>query len=64
MKNTVLIELKNKNALNLLHNLEKMNIIEIIKEKKTTEKIKLSEKLKGLLTKEQEEDLKKYVATK
>ncbi len=32
MKNTVLVELKNDNALNLLYDLEKMNIIQVVRE--------------------------------
>ena len=78
MKNTVLVELKNENALNLLYDLEKMDILHVVKEPVTlklenttvvdvtlaneiTPKIKLSDKLKGLLTKEQGLDLKRHV---
>lgn len=32
MKNTVLVELKNENALNLLYDLEKMDILHVVKE--------------------------------
>jgi hypothetical protein len=60
MGNTILVELKNDNALNLLYDLERMDILHIVREE-APEKIKLSEKLKGLLTKEQGLDLKKHV---
>jgi hypothetical protein len=78
MKNTVSVELKNENALNLLYDLEKMDIIHIVREpeienlyidKKVNDvsdielpkKNKLSDSLKGLLTKEQGLDLKRHV---
>ena len=78
MKNTVLVELKNENALNLLYDLEKMDILHVVKDgtnvkyenseilinplnNEIPEKIKLSDKLKGLLTKEQGLDLKRHV---
>ena len=78
MKNTVSVELKNENALNLLYDLEKMDILHIVREpeiekifidKKINdvsnielpEKIKLSDRLRGLLTKEQGLDLKRHV---
>jgi hypothetical protein len=78
MKNTVSVELKNENALNLLYDLEKMDILHIVREpeleknfnieiliaesgKELSENVKLSDKLKGLLTKEQGLDLKRHV---
>jgi len=60
MENQIVVELKNENALNLLYDLEKMDILHIVR-KEEPEKIKLSEKLKGLLTKDQGLDLKKHV---
>lgn len=62
MGNQVIVELKNKDALTLLYDLEKMDILHIVREQEP-EKMKLSEKLKGLLTKEQGLDLKKHVET-
>ena len=78
MKNTVSVQLKNENALNLLYDLEKMDIlhivpepeieqlntiekIKIISENEMPENIKLSDRLKGLLTKKQGLDLKRHV---
>ena len=60
MGNQIVVELKNENALNLLYDLEKMDILHIVREKET-EKIKISDKLKGLLTVEQGLDFKKHV---
>lgn len=60
MGNQIVVELKNENALNLLYDLEKMDIHHIVREKEP-EKIKLSEKLKSLLTKEQGVDFKNLV---
>lgn len=78
MKNTILVELKNDNALNLLYDLEKMDILYVVREPELEKnysnrdfanvskdeipkKIKLSDSLKGLLTKEQGLDLKRHV---
>lgn len=78
MKNTIVVELKNDNALNLLYDLEKMDILHVVREPdlekiysnvdfagvsedEIPEKIKLSDRLKGLLTKEQGLDLKRHV---
>lgn len=60
MGNQIVVELKNENALNLLHDLERMDIIHIVREKEP-EKIKLSEKLASLLNEEQGLDFKKHV---
>lgn len=60
MRNQIVVELKNENALTLLYDLEKMDILHIVREEEP-EKIKFSDKLKSLLTKEQGLDLKKHV---
>ena len=78
MGNKIIVELKNENALNLLYDLEKMDILhvvrepeieelkhieknKIISENEMPESIKLSDRLRGLLTKEQGLDLKRHV---
>ncbi len=78
MKKTVSVELKNENALNLLYNLEKMDILHIVREpeieglnnvkkldvvsvNEVSEKIKFSERFRGIITKEQGESLKAHV---
>ena len=78
MKNTVSVKLKNEYALNLLYDLEKMDILQVLREpeleknfsiesliadsgKELSENVKLSDKLKELLTNEQGLDLKRHV---
>lgn len=57
---TVIVELRNHNALNLLKELELANIIRIVpKEKKNTPK--LSERLKGAISPERAEELNKQL---
>jgi hypothetical protein len=54
---TVLIEIKNPKAIALLHELEELNILKIVKESLLNKKTKLSEKYRGVFT---EEDAKKF----
>jgi hypothetical protein len=54
---TILIEIKNPKALDLLHELEELNILKIVKESLLNKKIKLSEKYRGVFS---EEDTKKF----
>lgn len=60
MENTILITLKTVKARNLIRDLEDLNIIEVIKEN-IVMKSKMSDRFKGLLTKNQGEDLKKHI---
>ena len=52
MDNTMLIQLTNQKAAGLLHELEELNLIKVLKENITTAKPKLSEKYKGVFSKE------------
>ncbi len=52
MKNTVLIEITNQKAMGLLHELEELHLIKVLKENISPSKIKLSEKYKGVFSKE------------
>lgn len=52
MENTMLIEVTDQKARRLLHELEELNLIKVLKENPDTEKIKLSEKYKGVFSKE------------
>ena len=61
MENTILITLKTVKARNLIRDLEDLNIIEVIRENIVLDK-KMSERFKGLLTKIEGENLKKYSA--
>lgn len=48
---TMLIQLTNAKAAGLLHELERLNLIKVLKENITAVKPKLSDKYKGILTK-------------
>jgi hypothetical protein len=58
---TLLIQVTNQKALGLLHELEELNLIKVIKENHTLVKTKLSEKYKGSLTKEQGQELNEHI---
>lgn len=49
---TILVEVENQNGMHLLQELEKLNILRIIKENVLENKTKLSEKYKGVFTEE------------
>ncbi|MCD4694749.1 MAG: hypothetical protein K8S16_00805 [Bacteroidales bacterium] len=54
---TVTVELRNHNALRLLKDLELANIIRILDKYKKKEKTKLSESLRGAISKERAKEL-------
>jgi hypothetical protein len=54
---TVIVELRNKNALRLLKDLELANIIRVLDNDTKTEKTKLSSKLRGAISKERAQEL-------
>ncbi len=54
---TVIVELKNRNALRLLKDLELANIIRLISVDKNKENKKLSERLRGSISKKRAEEL-------
>ena len=58
--NTITVELINNHAMQLLQDLEAMHIIKLLKTE-TDSKPKLSNKYRGILTKEQGEDLNKHI---
>lgn len=60
MKNTILVELKNDNALNLLYDLEKMDILHVVTDKFPS-KIDIGERFAGVFTKEDSNSLKAHV---
>ena len=61
MENTILIELTNEKALGLLHELEELKIIKVLKNNTLIPKIKLSDKYKGIMSKEQGQNLNKHI---
>lgn len=54
---TVTVELRNNNALRLLKDLELANIIRVFDKDKKKEKTKLSESLRGAISKERAQEL-------
>jgi ribosomal protein L12E/L44/L45/RPP1/RPP2 len=60
MENTILITLKTVKARALIRDLEDLNIIEVIKENIVINS-KMSDRFKGLLTKNEGENLKKHI---
>jgi hypothetical protein len=61
MDNTMLIQITNQKAIGLIHELEELHLIKVIKENFTPTKIKLSDKYRGSITKEQGQNLNEHV---
>ena len=60
MKNTLIIEVKNKKVLQLLYTLEELNLIKVLKENPEDIKPKLSDKYKGVFSKEDAMSFEKH----
>lgn len=52
MQDTLLIQVTNKKAIQLLHDMEALDLIKVVKENATSDKTKLSVKYKGVFSKE------------
>lgn len=61
MDNTMLIQVTNQKAVGLLHELEELHLIKVIKENFVPIKQKLSDKYKGIITKEQGQNLNEHI---
>ena len=61
MENTMLIQITNHKAIKLLHELEELNLIKVLKDNIAPVKTKLSDKYKGTLSKEQGQDLNEHI---
>ncbi len=61
MDNTMLIQVTNPKAVELLHALEELHLIKVLKENFAPVKTKLSDKYKGIITKEQGQNLNEHV---
>jgi hypothetical protein len=61
MDNTMLIQVTNQKAVGLLHELQELHLIKVIKENFTPVKQKLSDKYKGIITKEQGKNLNEHI---
>lgn len=57
----MLIQLTNQKAAKLLHELEELHIIKVLEENIIVEKPKLSDKYKGIISKEEGEELNKHI---
>ena len=61
MDQTMLIQLTNQKALGLLHELEELHLIKVLKEDVATGKEKLSDKYRGIISKEAGRDLNDHI---
>ncbi len=63
MQDTMLIELINKKAIKLLHDMEDLKLIKVLQENipALSLKTKLSDKYRGIITKEQGENLNEHI---
>jgi hypothetical protein len=61
MDNTLLIQLTNRKALGLLREMEELHLIKVLKENSAPAKTNLSGKYKGIITKEQGENLNEHI---
>lgn len=61
MDNTMLIQITNQKAVGLLHELEELDLIKVLKPNFVPAKQKLSDKYKGIISKEQGQNLNKHI---
>ncbi len=61
MDNTILIQITNQKAVGLLHELEELRLIKVLKENFAPVKPKLSDKYKGIISKEQGQNLNEHI---
>ena len=61
MDNTMLIQVTNQKAIKLLHELEELHLIKVLKENVAFTKTKLSGKYKGIISKEQGQSLNEHI---
>ena len=61
MNNTMLIQVTNQKAIRLLHELEELHLIKVLEENITPVASKLSDKYKGIISKEQGQNLNEHI---
>jgi hypothetical protein len=61
MDNTMLIQVTNQKALGLLHELEELHLIKVLQDNIAPTQQKLSDKYKGIITKEQGQKLNEHI---
>ena len=59
--NTMIIQLTNQKAVGLLHELEELHLIKVLKENITTARPKLSDKYRGMISKEDGQKLNEHI---
>jgi hypothetical protein len=60
MEKTLTIQIKNQKAMAILHELDQLHLIKVLK-KSASKKIKLSDKYKGIISKAQGADLNEHI---
>ncbi len=58
---TMLIQLTNQKAVGILRELEELHLIKVLNQNTTPVKTKLSDKYKGIITKEQGQNLNEHI---
>lgn len=58
---TMLIQLTNQKAVGLMHELEELKLIKVLKQNIASPAIKLSDKYKGIISKEQGQKLNEHI---
>jgi len=61
MENIMVIQLTNQKAVGLLHELEELHLIKVLKENIGPAKTKLSDKYKGFISKEEGQQLNDHI---
>ncbi|MBK9247784.1 MAG: hypothetical protein IPM69_06615 [Ignavibacteria bacterium] len=61
MDTTMLIQVTNQKAIGLLHELEELQLIKVLEEYVASGTTKLSDKYKGIITKEQGQNLNEHI---
>ncbi len=61
MNDTMLIEITNRKAIGLLHELEELNLIKVIEKNIASATTRLSDKYKGIISKQQGENLNEHI---
>ena len=61
MENTMLIQLTNQKAAGILYELQELKLIKVLKENVKKSGIKLSDKYKGFITKEEGQQLNDHI---
>lgn len=61
MDNTMLIQITNQKAVALLHELEELHLIKVLRKNIAPSKTKLSDKYKGIISKEQGQSLNEHI---